>query len=634
MNDYYPYLFEAEDSESEISEKTGEGDLRLDTQSESAYRKYVGFSAKSKINLNTLGFINNVDNVKPSDTIDSPETFNEKFSTSAGKKRYLEYLVSSGEISQGDFDLYFAAKTPTKKLNVLKQYPFSNKLTFGDFWDHQIDLFKIESDGKEKSAPKVKQGASFESKKTEFGITDDIIEFYTINDKFDDFKNWIEKLPDGTLMSKPVYRIFEIADRIIKGKEEKISINSTVNFKLPADVQNLDKDKQQEWKNSMIENVAAFNKPEDINGPDGIYLTEVLRLGSFLNTLFSIDVKGVGKGELLMTYLLPGAKFAGGGDSFDLLTVDGKTFELKDYSSVDKKTKSNVPIRLGGGGKITRFPFYEKVAESIKLASKIHKELGDSGLKEFGDPYLAEIWAHVVSTKDYNKDPNAVKSAFVAGELKNARINILNMWYYLVHDLIARAQAGDMPNSESGNTDKGKYNTITLNGTGLPSKTILIDPISEEGVGELESVKLKKDSGFEKIMHELSGLEYIRKPENFKTDLDDTPQIYFDHIPEIDAFMVFRPDAVNIEGPAGFSYSKISQATIYLIETRYENHNHLTKAREDWKDEISQYNDEMYNKTKSKFEPIHSEAAETNEPDPVPIKEELNNEDFYPSLFS
>jgi hypothetical protein len=373
-------------------------------------------------------------------------------------------------------------------------------------------------------------------------------------------------------------------------------------------VKNLDIVGQKRWKKDMIKHIGNYSKPEDANP---FYVNEILKHGEFLNALFMIEAMGMGRGELLMTYLIPGATFPGGSESYDLLISGGNTYEIKDYSNVEKPGKGAIDgIRLGTGGKLTRFEFWKNLENSIKVAKNISKELSDNDLKQLLDPYLYTLWKYFISDDNYNKNPKAISSAVAAGEVSDVRLNLIKLWFYLVHELV---------NRDLGNENGDKYTIAVLKGSNVQPKTVSISPIGDDNLKSGSILKVEADKNIQRAIDELSTLKYVKNPDQFQIDIDDVANEYFHHNEDIDYFLVFRPTKINIVGENGFVFAKITQAAVKIIEKEYLKSNDTAKK--------------AYDKWKSAMDAAKKSASKEEKKSYDNVKKELSYKDFYNTEF-
>lgn len=502
-------------------------------------------------------------------------------------------------------------------------------LTYGDFWDYQLariyDEYDLNSLELEKTTV---QDKNIEDYPEEFEISSNIISYYEQNGKGEEFKNWISNIPTGTKINSSLIRFFRLLDQIITNDSGKsLKISGVVDIK-ELSVKELDVSLQKNWKKHMIQHIGSYSSPEDLNA---VYKEQILKHGEFLNALFMIDAQGVGRGELLMTYCIPGSRFPGGGESYDLLVsekdkdlleIRGVTYEIKDYSNVEKQGKGSIDsIRLGTGGKLTRFKFWKNLEKTIDIAKNIQSELSKEDIDQLLDPYLKKLWNNLISEKSYTeKGSKAISSAVKAGELSDEKILMIKLWYYLVHELVQRGISKE---------EHEAYTIATLKGKGVAPKSVSISPIKPDDLKGGAKIDIESGKDLQRALQQLSTLEYVKNPDKFQEDMDNVANEYFKHNEDIDYFLVFRPEKINIVGENGFKFAKITQAAVKIIEKEYVKPGDKAKqAYNNWKNAVDDYKSKASKEEKKSYEDIKKEITYKDF-----YKTELMNESYYPRLF-
>ena len=373
-----------------------------------------------------------------------------------------------------------------------------SQITFGEFWDFQVEVYKHDEMSKEK---KIKEVA-------EFSFSEDYMEalhkFYEDHDKKKEFNEFIKNIPNG-LIKQPLNEFFGILTKIVSDR------NETVVDEIKGRRLKLDRSDQDKWKTDAINFLYRFEKIEELNH-ESFYKDELLKPGTFINTLFYIEEKGVGRGELLICYLYSGAVAQGGSMAYDVVLLNGKKYEVKEYVG------DRSGIRLGTEGKLLRFNFWKDIEKTISVATQLFEDYKDE-LKKYLPFTFYKMWYYVIDDKKKGDSfSKAVAAGVKAGELGNANMNILKMWYYLAHELVII----------------NKYSKITVP---------------------------------EEVANSLSKLHYVSDPLKLDDDLEDVSNKYFEQNPELDSFIVFRPDKVNIVEKGGFKYYLITQAAVKFLET-------------------------------------------------------------------
>jgi len=408
----------------------------------------------------------------------------------------------------------------------------SYEAKFGDFWDYQIEFYRMEK--ADKKTEKTVESYNFDE--------DAIIiltEFFKENNKKEDWTTFLNLIPNG-LIKQPLNELFTLLSRIILGDEDEIK------DEIKGERLILNKTQQDKWKKDIVNYLYSFDDIKELN-KGNFYKNEILKSGTFLKTLFNINETGIGRGEMMLCYMFEKSKASGGGLSYDVILLNGITYEVKEYIG-DKGG-----IRLGTEGKLTRYKFWRYIQSSVYDAEEIFNEYNKK-LKDNLKPFFYKIWSYVADNKQkegsYNK---AISAGVSAGELSDANLNILKMWYYLAHELLKFGH---------------KY------------------------------IDLPED-----IYNRLSKMVYVNNPEQLEESLETAAEQYFSQNPELDEFIVFRPDKINIVKSKGFSFKTITQAAVKFLETELSNKDiNLAKtAFGKWKNEIE--------KTIKDFEEIEDKNA-------------------------
>jgi len=451
----------------------------LNEMSISVIKPYISMKSTSLILLNEVDddIIEAVDSVERDDYI--TKDIVDKAALPSFKNNLNNFLITKG-ISIDDLD--------------------NETITFGEFWDYQVEL------AKNKESDIAKKNARLKSENYYF--TPESIEtlnnFYAEHEKGEQFKQFVDNIPNG-LIRQPLNELFTIMCKIVN--EETTSLVDEIKGRKL----NLNKQDQNQWKEDMIKYLYSFNEIDELN-QNSFYQEQILKPETFINTLMYIDEKGVGRGELLLCYLYEGATAQGGGTSYDVVLLNGKKYEVKEYLN-DKGG-----IRLGTEAKLTRFPFWRNIQKTVDIAGDIMTDY-EQELKESISDYFFRMWKYVVNDKREGDSFNKTITAGVrAGELSTLNLNILKMWYYLAHELIV----------------KSEY-----------EKSIISDD----------------------VISQLTTLKYVNNPEQLDLDLENVSLKYFEDNEDLDAFIVFRPFKANIVEKGGFAFNTITQAAVKFLET-------------------------------------------------------------------
>jgi hypothetical protein len=473
MNDFYPRLFKLNEvSASKIKDWVATKPtsvIRIDTESDDD--KVLMVDRKSKDDVITKEYIDSITKKKVKDDM-------------------MEFLKKTN---------------PKITIDNVDQW----NITFEKFWDFQVEMFKFkeENDPSKKSKGKATSGDTSNEAKESIKL---LHEFYSANNKGDEFNDFAKNLPSGAIQNS-IEKLFIFMARIIGGKEDSI------NHKLFDDVLNLSKADQDQWKEDMITFLYSMKDIEEMS-QGNFYKSQVLNKQTFIRSLFNVNAPGVGRGELMMCYLYKGAKAAGGDVDYDIVFYQGHTYEVKEYlSKKDGKatddSAAGESIRLGKGGKVGQYSQFEDVYLSVVMAGRLYRKY-EKELKASLNPVFMQLWHYMQNNRSDKGYDKAIADAVGTGEVSNANLNRIILWNYFANDLIT-----------------------------------------------------KKDQGVpEEVTHELSRLYYVKFPEKLKRDFDRTPQTYFKKNAGLDAFIIFRPTKINICRQDDLKYATISQAGFKFIE--------------------------------------------------------------------
>lgn len=254
-----------------------------------------------------------------------------------------------------------------------------------------------------------------------------------------------------------------------------------------------------------------------------------------LNTLFRLEPKGLGKGEILLAVLFADSKINGSGVAFDM-TVGGKAYEIKDYTGGTAKFQS---IRLGTKGSVTRFEFWDEIVDTLRRLDKLQgsAENPKFNFRElFGESMMRAI--------NYLQER---KSFILAGNLNFKDQEMLNLFYTEANTL---------------NSDIKGYTNVILRGPNATPIEMSIEPLEKTKTGEL-IIKPATDNtqNITYVTSELRRLKYVRNP----LELNDDMQKAVDTITREDLqFIIFRKDRVRITND--FRFVVVDAGRIRIIE--------------------------------------------------------------------
>lgn len=521
------------------------------------------------------------------------------------------------------------AAAPRKK--PLKWEPreipvFPKGLTWGNFWDYQFDkhgdeIEEISKDDKVAEPKKTKASKAASAFETEYKIPENVSQFYIDNKKGKEWAAFLKNSTSGKGKSVvgELNALFSLISKVINGdvksgEQYKVKKgNANVSLNNPEEVK--------EWKSDMIDYIGKYsNKTIKNVNTDGTYSKIVPQKGAellgFLGVLMNSEPSGMGRGEVLMAYIMQNARFAGGSESFDItagdiegdeegadIKVDDITYELKDYSDAGGS------IRLGAHGALTRFKWWKEMERTVKLTRDLLDDIGPEKLKSIldtSDPRLFQVWEFIASNKSYQNN-REVGSAIDAGEVNTGKLAILKVFYALMNEFLSK---GDIE-------EKGKYTYAILKGKEVKPQTVKIDPIDSEIVKGISDIKVSFDEKDLVKFKDLGSIKYIKDPLQLQKDLDDIGR-HYSETTDVDYFMVFMPDKLDIDVLDDYVFDTISQKAVKIknINRRSEekSEQHADKAFKKWKEQSDQPYYEIYH-------------------DMLTDKGEETNESHYPRLY-
>ena len=270
------------------------------------------------------------------------------------------------------------------------------------------------------------------------------------------------------------------------------------------------------------------------NGIDENQLNQTSFMTGVASDLFRLEPKGLGKGEIFLAALIQDAKINGGGESFDM-TVNGKPYEIKDYTGGKGNAKS---IRLGTKASVTRFKFWDEIVTTLKRLDQLRGTMENPKFdfhKYFDQPLLDSI-AYLDSRRQF----------IMAGNLNMKDKQYLDQFY---------REANSLNNEIEG------YTNVILRGPNATPIEMSIQPIQRAGDKIVITPIQDGSQDITYISAELRRLKYVRQPSELDVDLQTAVnQIVGESL----LFIVFRRDRVNVT--RDFRYVVIDAGKIRIIE--------------------------------------------------------------------
>jgi hypothetical protein len=144
---------------------------------------------------------------------------------------------------------------------------------------------------------------------------------------------------------------------------------------------------------------------------------------SLLNKLFNIEeVKGSGKGEALVTFLLKG-KTLGSAFRYDIHLDNGNRIEIK---------STHLPFRFGTKASIGNYEFYRIIIQARDTISLLIKQFGKEAFKSLVSYNFYSLSLQIIQEGDYTKEL-AISTAIDSAEVNRERIDLIRLWFFLAH---------------------------------------------------------------------------------------------------------------------------------------------------------------------------------------------------------
>jgi hypothetical protein len=231
--------------------------------------------------------------------------------------------------------------------------------------------------------------------------------------------------------------------------------------------------------------------------------------------LFELRPTGLGKGEILLTTLIRDSFIQGGNVSYDL-NVNGKKYEVKDYSNPDKP---NASIRLGTKGTITRYRYWDEITTTFQRLSQLR---GIDSPKFDLDKLLPEPLLVAIR---YLEDRRHV---ILAGNLGMKDKKYLDMFYQEANKLQSEIKG---------------YTNVILRGPNAVPIEMSIEPIEDASGAAFVIRPVRNESqNLTYVNTELRRLKYVRNPLELDQDMDAAVHAIIADV----TFIVFRPTRINV----------------------------------------------------------------------------------------
>ena len=249
--------------------------------------------------------------------------------------------------------------------------------------------------------------------------------------------------------------------------------------------------------------------------------------------IFQLHKPGLGKGEILLATLVRDSYIQGGTVSYDL-NVNGKKYEVKDYSNPDKP---NASIRIGTKGTVTRFRFWDEIATTFQRLSQLR---GIDTPKFDLDKLLPEPLLNAIYYLERRRD------VILAGNLGIKDKTYLEQFYQEANKL--------------GSEIKGYTNVILRGPNAIPIE-MSIEPISDANGDSFVIRPIRDESqNLTYVNTELRRLKYVRNPLDLNKDMQEAVATIINDV----TFIIFRRDRTNVTQDV--RYAATDAGKIRIIE--------------------------------------------------------------------
>jgi hypothetical protein len=249
--------------------------------------------------------------------------------------------------------------------------------------------------------------------------------------------------------------------------------------------------------------------------------------------LFEIRPPGLGKGEVLLSALIRDSFIQGGNVSYDL-NVNGKKYEVKDYSN---PKKPNASIRLGTKGTVTRFRFWDEITATFQRLAQLR---GIDSSKFDLDKLLPEPLLDAIRYLDNRRD------VILAGNLGMKDKKYLDMFYQEANKLSSEIKG---------------YTNVILRGPNAVPIEMSIEPI-QDASGEAFVIRPIRDESqnLTYVNAELRRLKYVRNPLELEQDMAAAVAAIINDV----TYIVFRPNRINVT--QDLRYAATDAGKIRIVE--------------------------------------------------------------------
>jgi hypothetical protein len=360
------------------------------------------------------------------------------------------------------------------------------------------------------------------------------------------FKKYHEFLFESTANLAIPQSVLNEAAKKKKTKQLEDFVNNLPTSAKPNGQELLKKlDEKKEWREEFISKLWTMDMSQLES--KGIASSEYSKSGSVGEYIFELVPKGMGMGEIFLSWLISGSAANGGGGSFDL-TVGGAKYEVKDYrgESVGKQYPENKPIRVGIGGSPGNFAFWDQIKKTIDLVKNLQSDIETQEPKR----PLKDMF----DNQDFIDSLTYIESRLTAiPEGKFGRNDYKN--FKLFYESISKVKYVS-----------NVYTAVELRGADVKPVEVSINPVSPEDVkkGTFSiTISNSPDADADYVLTNLRRIKYARKPEDFDIDLKDAAVKIASHA----RFIIFRPSGVKMPPAKDWNFYSVDSGKIKILES-------------------------------------------------------------------
>ena len=223
--------------------------------------------------------------------------------------------------------------------------------------------------------------------------------------------------------------------------------------------------------------------------------------------MFQLATRGVGKGEILIVWLVKGATMNGGTTSYDI-NLNGQKYEVKDWS-----LQGSTSILAGVKSKVTNFNFWHQIMRTLF-------EINDlTTLAMQCRQYLPTQLITIMRAIQKRK------ATILSGECNKSDLKNLTQFYHMTHQLYHTSQ---------------QYTQLIASGPNQQPITIKISDLSVE-IQEQLNLAAYADA-YTQLMTQLNKLMYVQQPSRLSQDMQDAVNAITHDI----TYIIFRTHQIHI----------------------------------------------------------------------------------------